>query len=365
MKRFRLSDLQRPLVISGPCSAETREQTLETCRQVAAVTDVSMLRAGIWKPRTRPDSFEGVGEEGLDWLIEARRETGKAICTEVANAAHVEACLKAGLDALWIGARTTVNPFSVQAIADALKGVDIPVFIKNPINPDIKLWIGAVERIRAAGVEEVGAIHRGFSYYGESLFRNQPRWELALAFQAALPEVKLLNDPSHISGKRSLLLDVATRAMQLGFDGLMIEAHIDPDQAWSDSAQQITPSRLRSLLEHALAHQGKPQAFSDATLSGLRSEMDGMDEEIISLLGRRMQMSERIGEHKADVDLEILQPERWQEILATRSALAERLGLSPEFMLDLLDLIHEESIRRQENIFDKKGKSQTGSDIPW
>lgn len=365
MEPFRLKHLNTPLVIAGPCSAETREQTVETCAQVAAIPEVTLLRAGLWKPRTRPDSFEGVGREGLSWLNEVQRNTGKPVCTEVADASHVESCLEAGMDALWIGARTTVNPFSVQAIADALKGVDIPIFIKNPINPDVKLWIGAVERIRSAGIEEVGAIHRGFSYYGSSIYRNQPRWELALAFQAAMPDVLLLNDPSHISGKRALVEQVASRAMSLGFEGLMIESHIDPSQAWSDAAQQVTPQNLGPLLDRVLAHAGKPRPFSDATLSSLRSEMDGLDEEIISLLAQRMAMSERIGDHKATVDLEILQPERWQEILSTRSTLARQLGLSPEFILDLLDLIHEESIHRQENVFDKKGKTQTGSDIPW
>lgn len=344
----------QPFVIAGPCSAETHQQVLDSCLPLADVAAVRLLRAGIWKPRTRPDSFEGVGERGLDWLKEAGDRTGKPVCTEVANAKHVEACLKAGIDVLWIGARTTVNPFSVQAIADALRGVDIPVLIKNPINPDIKLWFGAIERVQAAGIRELAAIHRGFSYYGQSIYRNQPRWELAVSFRSAFPEIPLIADPSHITGRRDLLEDVSTKALDLGLDGLMIETHCNPEAAWSDAAQQITPYQLRLLLDRVLLRTEPNRDDHDAVLSGLRSEIDGVDEEILSLIARRLALAERIGWHKRAHDMPILQPERWQEILRTRTELGEKLNIEPELLTAYLELTHEASMARQHEIFADK-----------
>lgn len=340
----------RPFVIAGPCSAETQDQLFKSTETLGELDSVDLIRAGIWKPRTRPDNFEGVGEQGLAWLREAGDRAGKPVCTEVANSKHVEMCLKAGIDVLWIGARTTVNPFSVQDIADALKGVDIPVLIKNPINPDIGLWLGAVERIQSAGINTVGAIHRGFSYYGKSNYRNQPRWELAIAFQAAAPEIPLICDPSHIAGRRDLLEDVSRTALDLGLDGLMIESHISPDTAWSDAAQQITPFTLRLLLDRLLHPTPDQEPSSDPRLLRLRAEVDEVDDEIVSLLARRLAIAGKIGAHKAALGMDILQPQRWMEILETRSELAAKLGLDKQFILDYLDLMHKTSIATQEKV---------------
>lgn len=361
---FTLHHRTSPLVIAGPCSAETQEQMRASCLPLADIPSVNLIRAGIWKPRTRPDSFEGVGEQGLPWLKEVGEATGLPVCTEVANAHHVEACLKHDIDVLWIGARTTVNPFSVQTIADALQGVDIAVLVKNPINPDIKLWLGAVERIEAAGIQKVGAIHRGFSYYGESIYRNQPRWELAIAFRAARPDLPLICDPSHMAGRRDLLEDLSSHALDLGLDGLMIESHCNPDEAWSDASQQITPYTLGLLLDRVLHRTPNPIAASDPSLSGLRSKIDGLDEEIITLLARRLATAQEIGEYKAGADLEILQPARWREILETRTELAEKLGVDPAFILDYLDLMHKQSIALQKSVFKAQGKSDSEG-IPW
>lgn len=350
----------RPFVIAGPCSAETEEQLLKSTEPLADLESVDLIRAGIWKPRTRPDNFEGIGKPGLDWLRKAGDTVGKPVCTEVANSRHVELCLEAGIDVLWIGARTTVNPFSVQDIADALKGVDIPVLIKNPINPDIGLWLGAVERIQHAGIASVGAIHRGFSYYGKSNYRNQPRWELAIAFRSAAPDIPLICDPSHISGRRDLLEDVSRTALDLGLDGLMIESHISPDQAWSDAAQQITPFTLRLLLDRLLHPSPDATPSSDARLLRMRAEIDEVDDEIVSLLARRLAIAGNIGAHKTALGMDILQPQRWVEILETRSELASKLGLDKQFILDYLDLMHKQSIATQEKVVASKPE-QNGS----
>lgn len=349
-------------IISGPCSAETRDQVLTTARQLAAGRKVHVLRAGLWKPRTRPDSFEGVGEAGIPWMVEAREETGLPIITEVATAEHVELCLKHGFDMLWIGARTTVNPFSVQEIAEALRGVDIPVLVKNPINPDLQLWIGAMERLQRAGIQKMAAIHRGFSYHGQSIYRNQPMWELPIALKAQFENLPIFCDPSHICGRRDLLAQVSQKALDLGMEGLMIESHITPDEAWSDARQQITPAVLDEMLASLHVRQAH---FEDSrevnVLAALRSEIDKLDEEIIHLISQRMKVTEKIGQHKRDHNIMILQLERWKEIMSTRTMLAEKLGLTPEFVEKYLEQLHKESIRTQTRVMnDGVIQSKTG-----
>jgi len=344
-----------PNLISGPCSAETEQQVLETARQLAATNRVHVLRAGIWKPRTRPNSFEGVGEIGLEWLKKAKEETGLLTTTEVANAQHVELCLKHGVDILWIGARTTVNPFSVQEIADALKGVDIPVLVKNPINPDLQLWIGSIERINAAGITRLGAIHRGFSYYGESIYRNKPMWEIAIALKAQFPNLPIFCDPSHISGRRDLLLSVAQKAMDLGMNGLMLESHIDPDKAWSDAKQQITPEKLVELLEGLyVRNNNTDNIVFTHQLADLRKKIDHIDEEVIRLLGERMKIAEAVGEFKKENNVTILQLDRWKEVVKSRSAWAREMGLTEEFIEKYLEQLHKESIRTQTRVMNSK-----------
>jgi chorismate mutase len=340
-----------PAIIAGPCSAETRDQVLKTAALLAEGKQTHLMRAGIWKPRTRPDSFEGVGEQAIPWLLEARDTYGLPVCVEVATTQHVERCLKAGIDALWIGARTTVNPFSVQEIADVLRGTDIPVLIKNPVNPDLQLWIGAIERIRKAGISRMIAIHRGFSSSGKSLYRNRPMWEIPIALMSEMPEIPIFCDPSHITGKRDLLLSVAQRAMDLGMHGLMIESHIDPDHAWSDAAQQITPHQLNDLLRQLNIRSVSGKEGSDENaLIALRSRIDKIDEEIIHLIGQRMMVAGEIGEFKKEHDITILQLERWKEIGITRTQWAKDVGLSADFIEHYLDQIHEESIRRQTEV---------------
>lgn len=343
-----------PFLISGPCSVETRDQLLTSARQLAATGKVHALRGGIWKPRTRPNAFEGIGGKGIEWMLEAREETGLPIMTEVATAEHVELCLQHKFDMLWIGARTTVNPFSVQEIAEALKGVNIPVFVKNPVNADLSLWIGALERIYAAGIRQLSAIHRGFSYYGQSIYRNKPMWEIPIALRSAFPEIPIICDPSHICGRRDLLAGVAQRAMDLGFDGLMIESHPTPDQAWSDAAQQITAEAYLQLIESLHVRQDNTNDLEVSNaLASLRSQIDKLDEEVIGLIGERMKLAEQIGAYKKAHNMTIFQLDRWQEIVATRTQLAERLGLSKDFIDKYLEQLHKESIRTQTRIMNK------------
>ena len=340
-----------PGIISGPCSAETRDQVLKTAQLLAATGKVHVLRGGLWKPRTRPDSFEGVGEPGIAWMLEAREVTGLPIMTEVATAEHVELCLKHGFDMLWIGARTTVNPFSVQEIAEALRGVDIPVLVKNPINPDLQLWIGAMERLQRVGIQKMAAIHRGFSYHGQSIYRNQPMWELPIGLRAQFENLPIFCDPSHICGRRDLLAQVAQKALDLGVDGLMIESHIIPDEAWSDARQQITPDSLNELLSSLHVRQAHfANSQEEHVLAALRSEIDKLDEEIIHLISERMKVTEKIGQHKREHNIMILQLERWKEIMSTRTMLAEKLGLTPEFVEKYLEQLHKESIRTQTRV---------------
>jgi chorismate mutase len=346
--------ITKPLIISGPCSAETESQMITTAKQLAATGKVHAIRAGIWKPRTRPGQFEGAGEEGLKWLVMAKQETGLPITTEVATAAHVEACLKAGVDILWIGARTTVNPFSVQEIADALRGVDIPVMVKNPINPDIELWIGAFERLNRAGINKMSAIHRGFSSFEKGPFRNAPMWNLGIELKTRMPGIEVLCDPSHIAGNRELIAMVAQKALDLDMAGLMIESHLNPDAAWSDAKQQVTPAALAKIIEGLVVRtpSSDNKTFKD-TLSVLREQIDQLDDEIMQKMASRMKVSEKIGQYKRENNVTILQVNRWEEIIQTRVALGKAMGLDEGFTRDLLRLVHHESIQVQTKVMNK------------
>jgi chorismate mutase len=352
-----LDTKNEPLLISGPCSAETEEQLLATAHLLAKTGKVSVLRAGIWKPRTRPGEFEGIGSIGLTWLKRAKEETGLPTAVEVANAKHVEEALAAGVDILWVGARSTVNPFTVQEIADALKGVDIPVLVKNPVNPDIQLWIGALERINNAGITKLGAIHRGFSSFEKTAFRNEPMWELAIQLKTLAPELPIINDPSHICGNRELIQYVAQKALDLDMQGLMIESHLDPSVAWTDAKQQVTPAALSELMNLLTLRKPeiKDKDFIDK-LADLREHIDKIDDQIIQKIAERMQIVQKIGEYKRDNGVTILQVNRWDQIMNKRSSFASALKLDLNFTGKLLELIHSESIRKQTEIMnDKKG----------
>jgi chorismate mutase len=347
-----------PLIISGPCSAETEEQLVSTAHLLAATGKVSVLRAGIWKPRTRPGEFEGIGSIGLEWLKRAKEETGLPTAVEVATAKHVEEALAAGVDILWIGARSTANPFTVQEIADALKGHDIPVLIKNPVNPDISLWIGALERINNAGITKIGAIHRGFSSYEKSSFRNEPMWEMAIQLKTLCPTLPIINDPSHICGNRELIPYIAQKALDLDMQGLMIESHIDPSVAWTDAKQQVTPSALEELVSRLNLRdpESNDEAFVD-NLAELRKQIDKIDDIMIQKLGERMAIVEKIGQYKRDNKVTILQVNRWDEILKKGSAFARALKLDLGFTEKFLELVHGESIRKQTEIMNE-GKTE-------
>ena len=348
-------DPSQPLIIAGPCSAETEGQVMQTAKALAAHGNVDLFRSGIWKPRTRPGSFEGVGKEGLAWLKRVKEETGLKTTTEVAKAAHVYDCLKAGIDVLWIGARTTVNPFSVQEVADALDGTDIPVMIKNPINPDLGLWMGAMERIHKAGISKIGLIHRGFSYHGETIYRNVPRWQLAIEIKRRFPEVQLIIDNSHICGRRDLLADIAQEAMDLNYDGIMTEVHPRPDEAWSDAKQQITPDVFKELIDNLQLRQettDNPEFLSQ--LGELRRQIDEIDNDMIGMLGRRMRLAQEIGEYKKANNIAILQAQRWSAIIEAAQTKGNLHGLSNEFMERFLRAVHQESINHQEAIMNKK-----------
>lgn len=338
----------RPFLISGPCSAETEEQVMETARQLAALKQISVYRAGIWKPRTRPNSFEGVGSEGLKWLRRVKQETGLLVGTEVANEKHVYEALKYGVDLLWIGARTSVNPFTVQEISDALNGVDVMVFVKNPINPDIELWIGAIERIARAGITRIGAIHRGFSSYEKTLYRNQPNWQLPIDLRRRIPELPIICDPSHIGGARQYLHEISQKALDLNFDGLMIESHIDPANALSDSAQQLTPNDLKELLSRLIlrnASTNDPKLLD--VLGELRQQIDVYDEHLLDLMEKRMKIVETIGHYKKENNITILQSTRWDEIISKVIVKGKAKGLSPELIDTIFKAIHQESINHQ------------------
>ena len=342
---------KRPLIISGPCSAETEEQVLATAQRLAATEKTDMLRAGIWKPRTRPGTFEGVGTKGLAWLQQAKKLTGLPTTVEVATGKQVEDALHFDVDVLWIGARTTVNPFSVQEVADALRGVNVPVLIKNPINPDLELWTGAVERVAKVGVKDIGLIHRGFSSYGNTEYRNAPMWHLAIEMKRRNPDLLMINDPSHICGRRDILLEVAQKAIDLDYDGLMIESHIDPDNAWSDAKQQVTPEKLAEMLS-AIVWRREDVASEEfhQALEKLRQQINHLDDELMQILSQRMKVSEKIGLYKKENNITILQTNRWNEILDRAVKKGENLGLSKEFITKYFDAVHMESINHQTKV---------------
>ena len=345
---------KRPLIISGPCSAETEEQVLTTAKSLAATNKIDMLRAGIWKPRTKPGLFEGIGTKALEWLVEAKKQTGLPTTVEVATAKHVQDALQYDVDVLWIGARTTVNPFSVQEVADALRGVDIPVLVKNPINPDLELWSGAIERLQKTGVENIGMIHRGFSSYGNTEYRNAPMWHLPIEMKRRYPGMLLICDPSHICGNRTMLQQVAQKSIDLDFDGLMLESHIDPDNAWSDAKQQVTPERLNEIFESLIwrKENTSQQEFITA-LTQLREQINQVDDELLLLIGQRMKLADKIGEYKRENNITILQTNRWNEILDRATNKGEKLGLSKEFIVRYFDAVHMESINHQNKIMNE------------
>lgn len=344
-----------PLIIAGPCGAETEEQVLQTAKELSKIESVKIFRAGIWKPRTRPNAFEGVGEPGLIWLTQVQKQFGLKTAVEVANAQHTELALKHGVDVLWIGARTTGNPFSVQEIADVLKGVDIPVFIKNPIHADLQLWLGAIERISNSGITKLAAIHRGFHYASKTKYRNKPQWEIAIELKTLLPELPIICDPSHICGNRELISDVSQKALDLGMNGLMIESHINPDEALSDAQQQLTPIALKKLLEELIYRKVSSQnPDCEDKLSQFRNMINEVDDELLNVLKKRMSIIEKIGEYKKEQGITIFQLERWQEILLTRSQWGEKLGMSRAHIEKICQLLHEESIRIQTEVMNKK-----------
>ncbi len=349
---FKLENI-RPTVIAGPCSAENRDQVFATAKELKKNKNIKYFRAGLWKPRTRPNSFEGVGSKGMVWLSEVQTELDIPVMTEVANAEHVELALKHGLDAVWIGARTTVSPFSVQNIADALKGTSMPVMVKNPMHADLGLWLGAIERFTASTSGEVAALHRGFSNFTQHKYRNAPMWELPIGLKSELPDVSLFCDPSHICGNTELLGLVAQKAMDLGMDGLMLETHTLPEQALSDASQQITPSQLAKLIEGLEIRSSLKDSTSDRDLRALRIQMDSIDEQLMELLSGRMDIAKQMGEFKKEEGLTVLHLERWREIVKTRMNWSKELGLSEEFILRVLEQVHKESIKVQTDVMNQ------------
>ena len=345
--------LNHPLVIAGPCSAETEDQVIEIAHELKN-TKATIFRAGVWKPRTRPGNFEGIGALALPWLQRVKKETGLLIAIEVANANHVKLALEHDVDILWIGARTTVNPFAVQEIADALKNTNKIVLVKNPINPDLELWIGAIERLQAVNIKNIGAIHRGFSTYQKTKYRNNPNWQITIDFKNRLPNIPLINDPSHICGNRENLFDVSQMALDLQFDGLMIETHTNPDKAWSDAKQQITPTRLDELITDLIVRKTQFEE-KDALkeLNDLRKQINTIDSQLISLLSDRMAVSKKIGQTKKEKNVSVLQPNRWNEILEKRIKEGELLGLNNSFMEKIYKAIHQASIKIQEEVLKK------------
>jgi chorismate mutase len=350
----------RPFLIAGPCSAETEEQVMSTAIQLTQLKEVSVFRAGIWKPRTRPNSFEGVGIEGLKWLRNVKKETGLMVGTEVANEKHVYEALKYGVDMLWIGARTSVNPFTVQEISDALNGVDVMVLVKNPINPELELWIGAIERIARAGITRLGAVHRGFSTYEKTIYRNQPNWQLPIELRRRIPDLPIICDPSHISGSREYLYEISQKAMDLNFDGLMLESHIDPDKALSDAAQQLTPNDLKELLSRLVLRSpiaSDPKLLD--ILGELRQQIDIFDDHLLDILEKRMKVAETIGQYKKENNITILQTTRWDEIIRKVLVKGQAKGLSKEVIDIIFKAIHQESINHQMNVMNNGLRKKT------
>lgn len=348
-------EMTRPIIIAGPCSAETEEQVVATASQLAA-NGIKIFRAGIWKPRTRPGAFEGVGSEGLPWLQRVKKEFGMLTSVEVATAHHVHEAIKYGVDMVWIGARTTANPFAVQEIADALRGTNMPVLIKNPVNPDLELWIGAFERLNRAGLKKLGAIHRGFSTYDKSRFRNHPMWQLPIELHRRIPELPIITDPSHITGNCDMVQEVSQQAMDLNFDGLIIESHECPARAWSDAKQQVTPAHLKMIRDALVLRDHKIDDKNRESLDDLRKEIDKLDNRLLETLAARKEISELIGKYKAEHGITILQTRRYDEILKTRQAQAEKYGLNTEFVVKVFEDIHEESVAIQNEIMNNLGK---------
>lgn len=340
---------KRPLIISGPCSAETEEQVLTTARQLSA-NGIKIFRAGVWKPRTKPGGFEGNGAIALPWMKKVKEETGMLTATEVATPKHVEQALEYGIDILWIGARTTANPFAVQDIADSLKGVDVPVLVKNPVNPDLELWIGAIERVNGAGIKRIGAIHRGFSSYDKKIYRNMPMWQIPIELHRRIPNMPIINDPSHIGGRRDLIASLCQQAMDLGMDGLIVESHCNPDEAWSDSKQQVTPDILDYIL-NLLVIRNEIQTTENIT--ALRKQIDEVDNQLIDLLAKRMRISREIGQYKKEHGMTIVQTSRYSEILDKRGAQGAFCGVSPECIRQIFESIHEESVNQQVKVINQ------------
>ena len=340
---------KRPLIISGPCSAETEEQVLTTARQLSA-NGIKIFRAGVWKPRTKPGGFEGNGAIALPWMKKVKEETGMLTATEVATPKHVEQALEYGIDILWIGARTTANPFAVQDIADSLKGVDVPVLVKNPVNPDLELWIGAIERVNGAGIKRIGAIHRGFSSYDKKIYRNMPMWQIPIELHRRIPNMPIINDPSHIGGRRDLIASLCQQAMDLGMDGLIVESHCNPDEAWSDSKQQVTPDILDYIL-NLLVIRNEIQTTENIT--ALRKQIDEIDNQLIDLLAKRMRISREIGQYKKEHGMTIVQTSRYSEILDKRGAQGAFCGVSPECIRQIFESIHEESVNQQVKVINQ------------
>jgi len=344
-------NLNHPLVIAGPCSAETEDQVLKIAHELKD-SKVSVFRAGIWKPRTRPGGFEGVGEIGLKWLQKAKAETGLLMGTEVATAAHCKLALEHDIDVLWVGARTTANPFAVQEIADTLKGTDKIVLVKNPVNPDLALWLGGVERLHMAGIEKLGVIHRGFSTYEKTKYRNIPEWQIAIELQNKFPDLPLIIDPSHITGDRKMIFEVTQEALDLNYDGMIIETHFDPDNAWSDAAQQVTPEVLKQIIKDLTIRKTDDTTDEySQKMTKLRANIDVLDANLLELLGKRMKVADEIGQVKKDANVAILQNNRWNEILGKMILEGEKKGLTEEFVLKMFKAIHQESIGHQEKIF--------------
>lgn len=340
---------KRPLVIAGPCSAETEEQVMETARQLAN-KGCKIFRAGIWKPRTKPGGFEGMGEQGLPWMRRVKEETGMLITTEVATPRHVEAALKAGIDLLWVGARTSANPFAMQELADSLQGVDIPVLVKNPVNPDIELWVGALERINGAGIKRLGAIHRGFSSIDQKLYRNAPMWHIPIELHRRYPHLPILCDPSHIGGRRDLIAPLCQQAMDMGFEGLIVESHCNPDCAWSDAKQQVLPDVLDFILDRLVVRDSQEATES---LTALRKQIDELDNTLMELLTKRMRISREIAEYKKQHNMRVVQTGRYNEILDKRGAQGALCGMDADFVKKVYEAIHEESVRQQMEIINK------------
>lgn len=343
------SDNERPFVIAGPCSAESEEQVMTTAKQLASY-GCHMFRAGVWKPRTKPGGFEGQGETALPWLQKVKEETKMLVATEVATPEHVELALKYGVDVLWVGARTSANPFAMQALADSLKGVDVPVLVKNPTNPDLELWIGALERLNLAGVKRLGAIHRGFSSYDKKIYRNLPMWQIPIELHRRIPELPIINDPSHIGGRRELIAPLCQQAMDLGFDGLIVESHCDPDKAWSDAKQQVTPGVLDYILSLLVI---RDEHTTTEGITTLRKQIDELDNQLMDLLSKRMRVCREIGQYKKEHNMTVLQTSRYNEILDKRGAQGALCGMAPDFVAKVFENIHEESVRQQIEIINK------------